>query len=181
MGSDPIVSMKTLKQDISQYYNVRHGHTGALWEGRFRDSYVERSLDPMTSVSTYIDLNPWRAGMCAHPAEYRWCSFGAAVGGSEFARSGYRFMYGNADDWSTIESIHREQIQHRMDKDQAGQEEVEDALFTSGGIIGSSAFVEELTSRERVAFPRERKSSPQEVCVGGLKLFALRHLKAFRK
>ena len=50
-----------------------------------------------------------------------------------------------------------------------------------GGIIGSSAFVEELTRRERVAFPRERKSSPQEVCVGGLKLFALRHLKAFRK
>ena len=173
--------MKTLKQDISQYYNIRHGHTGALWEGRFRDSYVERSLDPMTSVSTYIDLNPWRAGMCAHPAEYRWCSFGAAVGGSEFARSGYRFMYGNADDWSTIESIHREQIQHRMDKAQSGQEEVEDALFTSGGIIGSSAFVEELTRRERVAFPRERKSSPQEVCVGGLKLFALRHLKAFRK
>ena len=32
-----------------------------------------------------------------------------------------------------------------------------------------------------VAFPRERKSSPQEVFVGGLKLFALRHLKAFRK
>ena len=108
-------------------------------------------------------------------------AFGAAVGGSEFARSGYRFMYGNADDWSTVESIHREQIQHRMDKDQAGQEEVEDALFTSGGIIGSSAFVEELTRRERVAFPRERKSSPQEVCVGDLKLFALRHLKAFRK
>ena len=90
-------------------------------------------------------------------------------------------MYGNADDWSTIESIHREQIRHRMDKAQSGQEEVEDALFTSGGIIGSSAFVEELTRRERVAFPRERKSSPQEVCVGGLKLFALRHLKAFRK
>ena len=42
-------------------------------------------------------------------------------------------------------------------------------------------YVEELTRRERVAFPRERKSSPLEVCVGGLKLFALRHLKAFRK
>lgn len=32
-----------------------------------------------------------------------------------------------------------------------------------------------------VASPRERKSSLQEVCVDGLKLFALRHLKAFRK
>jgi hypothetical protein len=42
-------------------------------------------------------------------------------------------------------------------------------------------YVEELTRRERVALPRERKSSPLEVCVGGLKLFALRHLKAFRK
>ena len=32
-----------------------------------------------------------------------------------------------------------------------------------------------------VPFFRERKSSPQEACVGGHKLFALRHLKAFRK
>ena len=40
--------MKILKQNISQYYNVRHKHTGALWEGRFKDSILERSIDART-------------------------------------------------------------------------------------------------------------------------------------
>jgi putative transposase len=32
-------------------------------------------------MAAYIDLNPVRAGMVADPAEYRWSSYGEAVGG----------------------------------------------------------------------------------------------------
>lgn len=173
--------MKILKQDISQYYNVRHKHTGALWEGRFRDSYIEKSLDPLTAVSTYIDLNPWRAKMCARPEEYKWSSFSAAVGGCESARAGYRFVYDANDDWSMVEGLHRDELRKRMDADTAEQEELEDALFTSGGIIGSAGFVAEVSKREKAAFPRERKTPPLEVGVGGKSLFALRWLNKLRK
>jgi hypothetical protein len=33
------------------------------------------------TVAAYIDLNPVRAGMVADPSEYRWSSYGEAVGG----------------------------------------------------------------------------------------------------
>jgi putative transposase len=33
------------------------------------------------TMAAYIDLNPVRAGMVADPAEYRWSSYGEAVGG----------------------------------------------------------------------------------------------------
>ncbi|MCX8496192.1 MAG: hypothetical protein ORN51_08430 [Akkermansiaceae bacterium] len=33
------------------------------------------------TMAACIDLNPVRAGMVADPAEYRWSSYGEAVGG----------------------------------------------------------------------------------------------------
>ena len=33
------------------------------------------------AMAAYIDLNPVRAGMVADPADYRWSSYGEAVGG----------------------------------------------------------------------------------------------------
>ncbi|MFT6179598.1 MAG: hypothetical protein ACJA1W_001947, partial [Akkermansiaceae bacterium] len=32
------------------------------------------------TMAAYIDLNPVRAGICKDPADYRWCSYGEAVG-----------------------------------------------------------------------------------------------------
>ena len=33
------------------------------------------------TISAYIDLNPVRAGMMKDPADYRWSSYGEAIGG----------------------------------------------------------------------------------------------------
>jgi hypothetical protein len=33
------------------------------------------------TIAAYIDLNPVRAGMVSDPADYRWSSYGGAVGG----------------------------------------------------------------------------------------------------
>ena len=35
------------------------------------------------TISAYIDLNPVRAGMLKDPADYRWSSYGEAVGGEK--------------------------------------------------------------------------------------------------
>jgi len=34
-------------------------------------------------MAAYIDLNPVRAAMVADPAEYRWSSYGEAIGGGK--------------------------------------------------------------------------------------------------
>lgn len=57
-----------------QYFNWRHGRTGTLWEGRFRSSLVGTD-DYLLACCRYIELNPVRAGIVAHPRDYRWSSY----------------------------------------------------------------------------------------------------------
>ena len=72
--------MKGLLQRYTQWHNRRHSRTGRLWEDRFKSVIVEDGVAART-MAAYIDLNPVRAGMVKDPAEYRWSSYGEAIGG----------------------------------------------------------------------------------------------------
>ena len=72
--------MKALLQRFSRWFNMNHERTGTLWESRFKSVLVEDGTAAQT-MAAYIDLNPVRAGMVADPAEYRWSSYGEAMGG----------------------------------------------------------------------------------------------------
>jgi REP element-mobilizing transposase RayT len=72
--------MKTLLQRFTRWFNRTHERCGTLWEERYKSVIVESGIAART-MAAYIDLNPVRAGMVADPAEYRWSSYGEAVGG----------------------------------------------------------------------------------------------------
>ena len=72
--------MKSFMQRYTQWHNRTHHRTGRLWEDRFKSVIVEDGAASKT-MAAYIDLNPVRAGMVKDPAEYRWSSYGEAVGG----------------------------------------------------------------------------------------------------
>ena len=72
--------MKTLLQRFTRWFNRTHGRSGTLWEQRYKSVIVESGVAART-MAAYIDLNPVRAGMVSDPAEYRWSSYGEAVGG----------------------------------------------------------------------------------------------------
>jgi REP element-mobilizing transposase RayT len=72
--------MKGLMQRFTQWFNARHRRTGTLWEQRFKSVIVE-SGTAVRTMAAYIDLNPVRAGMVEEPADYRWSSYGEAIGG----------------------------------------------------------------------------------------------------
>jgi REP element-mobilizing transposase RayT len=72
--------MKTLLQRFTRWFNRTHQRSGTLWEERFKSVIVESGIAART-MAAYIDLNPVRAGMVSDPAEYRWCSYGEAMGG----------------------------------------------------------------------------------------------------
>jgi len=72
--------MKALLQRFSRWFNTNHQRTGTLWESRFKSVLVEDGIAAQT-MAAYIDLNPVRAGMVADPADYRWSSYGEAMGG----------------------------------------------------------------------------------------------------
>ena len=72
--------MKSFTQRYTQWHNRTHRRSGHLWEDRFKSVIVEDGVASKT-MAAYIDLNPVRAGMVSDPADYRWSSYGEAVGG----------------------------------------------------------------------------------------------------
>ena len=72
--------MKTLLQRFTRWFNRTHERCGTLWEQRYKSVIVESGVAART-MAAYIDLNPVRAGMVKDPADYRWSSYGEAVGG----------------------------------------------------------------------------------------------------
>jgi putative transposase len=66
--------MQSLGRYYVRYINTTYNRTGTLWEGRFKSTLVD-SENYFLIVSKYIELNPVRANMVNHPAEYPWSSF----------------------------------------------------------------------------------------------------------
>jgi REP element-mobilizing transposase RayT len=110
--------MKGLLQRFSQWFNRAHSRSGTLWEDRFKSVIVEDGVAART-ISAYIDLNPVRAGMEKDPAEYRWSSYGEAIGGGnkgngKKAREGLVRAYFcdqgvgyDAGKWSEVSRLYR--------------------------------------------------------------------------
>lgn len=72
--------MQALGRKYVQYFNYTHNRTGTLWEGRYKSTIVDAD-NYLLTVYRYIELNPVRANMVEHAADYPWSSYQAnAVG-----------------------------------------------------------------------------------------------------
>ena len=58
-----------------QYFNNTYQRKGTLWEGRYKATLID-SEHYALGCYRYIELNPVRAEMVEHPAEYPWSSYG---------------------------------------------------------------------------------------------------------
>jgi putative transposase len=88
--------MQVVKQRFTQWFNRSRPRKrkGTLWEDRFRSVLVAGEGDVLKTMAAYIDLNPVRAGMVSDPGDYRWSSYGEAMGGGEKAISGLAWIAG---------------------------------------------------------------------------------------
>lgn len=66
--------MKALGQRYVQYMNKMYKRTGTLWEGRYKSCPMQAETY-LLACQRYIELNPVRANLVNHPAEYRWSSY----------------------------------------------------------------------------------------------------------
>lgn len=68
--------IQSLGRRYVQYINYQYSRTGTLWEGRHKSSLIDAE-NYLLICYRYIELNPVRAGMVSHPAEYPWSSYHA--------------------------------------------------------------------------------------------------------
>jgi putative transposase len=74
-------TMQLLGRRYVRYVNGAYRRTGTLWEGRYRAAPID-SEAYFFSCCRYIELNPVRARMVAHPKAYRWSSYRAHAHGT---------------------------------------------------------------------------------------------------
>ena len=184
--------MKTLLQRFTRWFNRVHERSGTLWEERFKSVIVESGIAART-MAAYIDLNPVRAGMVADPAEYRWSSYGEAIGGGsrgngKKAREGlvraclsHEKTGFEAGMWSEVGEVYRKVMGMALERKGGrakGEEEsggLKSALhlgdmlrhrvryFTDGAVIGSKAFVNEAFGAARERFTAQRKDGARRL------------------
>ena len=98
-----------------QYFNFTYKRSGTLWEGRYRATVIDTE-QYLLKLMRYIDMNPVRACMVAHPREYPWSSH-------------RRYAYGEEGP-NQIWLIPHDEYQ-KLDRQEAGRREAYRALFKS--------------------------------------------------
>ena len=192
--------MKTLNQRFSVWYNRTHGRFGTLWAARFKSVIVQNDPVCLQTVAAYIDLNPVRAGLVTDPGDYRWSSYGEAMGGGSAPQGGLAQVVGQRD-WKHAVADYRMVLfgkgYHGREGEQCGipREKVLEVLsqggkvplrdllrcrlryMTEGVALGSRAFVEGLADAQRARAGTSRKTHPQSLPATDVSVISLRNLQ----
>jgi putative transposase len=78
-GSGLSSMMQSLGRRYVRIFNERHKRSGTLWEGRYKATVID-SERYLIACMAYIELNPVRAGMAPHAADYPWSSYAHQTG-----------------------------------------------------------------------------------------------------
>jgi REP element-mobilizing transposase RayT len=152
--------MKALLIRFTRWYNRTHNRTGTLWEERFKSVIVESGVAART-MAAYIDLNPVRAGMVSDPAEYRWSSYGEAVGGGpkgngKKAREGlvracmsHQGAGFEAEQWNEVSRIYRWAMGVALGR-KRGRAEIQQRSQTTGMVTKNTQEMLEAKENETV-------------------------------
>ena len=107
--------MKALGQRYVQYFNRSYRRSGTLWEGRYR-SCLSQAEGYLLACQRYIELNPVRAAMVDHPAEYRWSSYRSNAQGEADAMIAPHAVYlALGADTATRQAAYRELFRHELE------------------------------------------------------------------
>jgi putative transposase len=71
--------MRQLNGVYTQCFNRHHGHTGHVFQGRYKAILVDRD-SYLLELARYVVLNPVRVGMVKSPQQWRWSSYAAMMG-----------------------------------------------------------------------------------------------------
>lgn len=153
--------VKKVAGTYTKYVNARNDRTGTLWESRFRCSIIDTN-SYLLACCRYIDLNPVRANIVAHPEDYEWSGYRELAGLRSESLVNKKKVYGLLDiDRSSPAEAYRNYVEQ-------GVAEKELSLIRQAAnrnqLTGDSDFVESvfrLTGRrvEHRSQGREKKAS----------------------
>ncbi len=149
-------TLQSIGRRYVQYFNFTYQRTGTLWEGRYKSTLIDSERYLLTCMR-YIEMNPVRAEMVAHPGDYPWSSYRANGQGNAEGLIVPHELYqslGRTD--GERQSAYRQLFRAQLAK--ADVEAIRNAT-NKGWVLGDSRFgakVAALTERRVMPLPRGR-------------------------
>ena len=152
-----------LNSIYAQYFNKQHDRVGHVFQGRFKSILVQRD-NYLLELCRYIVLNPVRAGIVNHPAEYKWSSYCHTVGTVENCSPFLTVDWILAQFDSNHSLARRSYINFVMDGINADSPMKD---IRTGIFLGNKSFMEALTKRisehkDDIDIPREQRYACRE-------------------
>lgn len=152
------VMMKALGQRYVQYINRTYKRTGTLWEGRYKSCPIQAESYLMT-CQRYIELNPIRANIVEHPAEYQWSSYRTNAQGepSELIKPHVNYEQLGLNQ-ETRQDAYRELFRYQLDP-----KLVDEIRQSTNGnyVLGDTRFVEQIAEALGVRVSRGKAGRPR--------------------
>ena len=146
--------MMDVNGQYATYRNRTHHHTGRVWQGRFfscalDDAHWENAL-------RYVELNPVRAQLVKHPADFRWSSARAHLG------------LDPTPPWLDTAQFHRRwtspaQWQDRLDTLTRSEAAALRHATKQNTALGSDEFIAQLEHTYQVQLRPKRLSQPRKL------------------
>ena len=143
-----------------QYYNYTNKRSGTLWEGRYKACLIDSDTYALLCYR-YIELNPVRANMVQHPAEYPWSSYRAnALGQYDALITPHSLYDALGQDETTRQAQYRSLFAGQIDEISLSQ--LREAT-NKAWVLGSEHFKQKIASQlnrrsDRLAKGGDRKS-----------------------
>jgi putative transposase len=149
-------TMQSVGRRYVQYFNFLYKRTGTLWEGRYRATVIDAE-NYLFECMRYIELNPVRAGMVAHPRDYAWSSYRAnAEGKVDTLVTPHKLYRSLAKEERERRAAYRDLVKEPMNAQLL--DEIRNRS-NKGWALGSARFqakIERLTERRAAPLPKGR-------------------------
>jgi REP element-mobilizing transposase RayT len=135
-------SMQWFGATYTKRINLKHGRSGHLFQGRFKNMLIENDAY-LLQLSCYIHRNPLRAGMVKRLVSYPWSSYRASAYGKGFEKwlntEVILAQFGNVED---RHKAYREQAQQYSKEKRRIWEDLQHGIF----------LVREILQKKKVLF-----------------------------
>ena len=160
-GKEGVISsvIQNLGRDYVHYFNKRYHRVGTLWDGRFKDSLVETDQYFLT-CQRYIELNPVRAKMVDHPADYHWSSYHANARGIKIKVITPHQVYLNLAE-TPEKRLENYQALFEGGLPDHDLKSIRDAIKHSYPLANES-YIQYLTTKYNMRFGRRKKGRPEK-------------------
>ena len=141
---------------VAKHFNVRHAREGSMWQHPFQCTVIQDGQH-LFNCLRYVDLNMVRAGVVAHPRDWRWCGYDELTG----RRQRYRILDINhlierlgLTSRSDFHTWYSDAVERQL----AAGKSAREAHWTESLAVGDERFVGSIIAkyRHRIRFQRDR-------------------------